>query len=256
MRKRIGQKIAFMGHPKTAPVDLSSPIPLYAQVEKRVRDLIADPKYQDGALLPDEITLARTWGVSRNTMRAAMRVLVDDGLLERRSGVGTCLRKDRLSSGVAPWISFDTEMKRRGITVEQLALRCMKQPASKLIAQALGIPARTMVLFVERVRGWDDVPSVLFQSYLHPRLGLTLQDDYSRPLSELFADRVGIVPARSVDEFLAVAAVPEVARSLHVEVHTPLLLRRRTVFDRSGKPVEYACVIYRSDRFTPVLTFE
>lgn len=252
----MGQNVALMGRSKTAPVDSSSHIPLYAQVEKRVRELIADPKYQDGALLPDEITLARTWGVSRNTMRAAMRALVDEGVLERRSGVGTCLRKDRLSSGVAPWLSFNTEMKRRGITVEQLALRCMKQPAGKLIAQALGIPLRTMVLFVERVRGWNGVPSVLFQSYLHPRLGLTLQDDYSRPLSELFADRAGIVPARSVDEFLALAADAEVARSLHVDEHTPLLLRRRTVFDRSGKPIEYACVIYRSDRFAPVLTFE
>lgn len=245
-----------MSRPQSNHIDPSSPVPLYAQVEKRVRELIADPKYQNGALLPDEITLALKWGVSRNTMRAAMRALVDEGVLERRSGVGTSLRKDRLSSGVAPWLSFNTEMKRRGITVEQLAMRCMMVSTSKEIARALEIAPRTRVLFVERVRGWEGVPAVIFQSYLHPRLGLTLKDDYTRPLSELFADRVGVVPARSVDEFLAVAADAEMARSLQVDEGKPLLLRKRIVFDRGNKPIEYAWLTYRSDRFAPTLTFE
>lgn len=245
-----------MARSHSKQIDLSSYVPLYAQVEKRVREMIEDQKYQNGALLPDEITLARNWGVSRNTVRTAMRSLVDEGVLERRSGVGTSLRKDRLSSGVAPWLSFNVEMQRRGVTVEQLALKCLKVPVGKEIARALGVTPKTSVLFVERVRGWSGVPAVIFQSYLHPRLGLTLQDDYSRPLSELFASRAGVVPARSVDEFLAVAADAGMAVLLQVEKGTPLLLRKRVVFDRANKPIEYAMVIYRSDRFAPTLTFE
>ena len=245
-----------MVHTQSKRMDPSSHIPLYAQVEKRVREMIADARYQDGALLPDEITLARDFGVSRNTVRTAMRALVDEGVLERRSGVGTSVRKDRLSSGVAPWLSFNVEMQRRGIIVEQLALRCQKMPTSKEIARALGVAPRTSVLFVERVRGWSGVPAVIFQSYLHPRLGLTLQDDYSRPLSELFASRAGVVPTRSVDEFLAVAADAGMASALQVQQGTPLLLRKRVVFERGNKPIEYALVVYRSARFAPTLTFE
>jgi GntR family transcriptional regulator len=237
-------------------IDPNSPIPLYSQVEKLVRELISAAKYQEGALLPDEITLAEQWGVSRNTVRTAMGALVAEGVLERRSGVGTSVRKDRLSSGVAAWRSFNAEMKRRGITVEQLSCHCKEVPANADVAKALQIPEGTPVLFLERIRGWDKIPSISFQSFLHPRLKMTVNENYERPLSDLFAERAGVVPARSVDEFMAVAAQPELAAALKVEPSTPLLLRKRIVYDARNKPIEYAWVTYRSDRFTLTLTLE
>jgi GntR family transcriptional regulator len=238
------------------PIDPSSPLPLYAQVEKLVRELIADPKYENGELLPDEVTLARKWGVSRNTMRTAMSTLVTEGVLERRSGVGTSVRKDRLSSGVAAWRSFNDEMKRRGVVVQQLSTRCEEVPASPEVARALQIPVRTRVIYVERVRGWNHVPSVNFESYLHPRVKLTTKDDYARPLSALFAERAGVIPARSLDEFSAIAAVKDMAGKLNVRVGSPLLLRKRVVYDTHDKAIEFALVTYRSDRFSPTLTLE
>lgn len=218
--------------------------------------MIADPKYQEGELLPNEITLARQWGVSRNTVRTAMSELVAEGLLQRRAGVGTSVRKDRLSSGVAAWRSFNEEMKRRGVTVEQLSTRCTEVPASADVAKALQVAPHTRVLLLDRVRGWDGVPSVDFRSYLHPRLQLTTDEDYERPLSELFAERAGVVPARSVDEFTAVAADTVMARRLGVQTGTPLLRRKRIIYDSQGKAIEYAWLTYRSDRFALTLTLE
>ena len=86
--------------------------------------MIADPVYKRGELLPDEITLSSKWGVSRSTVRTAMSRLVTEGLLQRQSGVGTSVRKDRLSSGVAAWHSFTREMERRGVSVQRIATNC------------------------------------------------------------------------------------------------------------------------------------
>jgi GntR family transcriptional regulator len=237
-------------------IDSLSPVPLYAQVERLLRDLIKAPEYENGGLLPDEITLASRWGVSRNTLRAAMSALVAEGVLQRRSGVGTTVRKDRLSSGVAPWLSFNAEMKRRGVTVEQLYTHCCEVAADDEVARALQIQPNTSVLFVERIRGWGGIPSVNFQSYLHPRLKLSTTDDFTRPLSELFAEHAGVVPARSVDELTAVAAERKIARSLKVKTGSPLLLRKRIVYDLRDKPIEFACLTYRSDRFVLTLTLK
>lgn len=200
-----------------------------------MRNLISDAKYENGELLPDEITLARQWGVSRNTMRTAMSALVAEGVLERRSGVGTSVRRDRDPSGSAAWRSFNDEMKRRGVTVQQLATRCAQVAAPPEVAKALQIAPRVRVLFLERIRGWDNIPSVSFQSYLHPRVKLTTSDDYERPLSELFAKRAGVIPARSIDGFTAIAADKEMAENLMVRVGTPLLLRKRVVYDSHRK---------------------
>jgi len=66
-----------------------SAIPLHVQVEKMLRDLIRKPEYQNGALLPDEVTLAMKLGISRGTIRAGIGKLVFEGLLQRKAGVGT-----------------------------------------------------------------------------------------------------------------------------------------------------------------------
>ena len=68
-------------------LDHKSPVPLRVQVERLLYDLIRKREYRDGALLPDEVTLARKLGVSRGTVRSGISKLVFEGLLERKAGV-------------------------------------------------------------------------------------------------------------------------------------------------------------------------
>ena len=70
-------------------IDASSPMPLHAQVQRFLRDLLRKPEYRDGGLLPDEVTLSNRLGVSRGTVRTAIGQLVFEGLLVRKAGVGT-----------------------------------------------------------------------------------------------------------------------------------------------------------------------
>jgi GntR family transcriptional regulator len=177
--------------------DPSSSIPLYAQVERLVRQMIELPPYRSGELLPDEVTLSRNWKVSRNTVRTAMSALVAEGVLQRQSGVGTRVRADRLSSGVAAWHSFTREMAKRGIAVQRLSRETACEVPPSEVAEALGTPSGSKVLRVDQVRGWDDIPSAAFQSYLHPRLGLRASDDFTRPLYDLIAERSARWPPRT-----------------------------------------------------------
>jgi GntR family transcriptional regulator len=254
--KNIRSTMALASSPSMLLPDPADPLPLYVQVERLVREMIKQPKYQRGELLPDEISLSRGWGVSRSTVRAAMSTLVTEGVLQRQSGVGTRVRRDRLVSGVAAWHSFTKEMARRGITVQRLQKTCTQVGATGEVAGALGLAARTPVILIEQIRGWDDIPSAVFDSYLHPRLGLTTGDNYTRPLYELIGERSGILPERSIEEFTAIAADKVLARKLDVQRGTPLLARKRIVLDTAGKPMEFARVFYRSDRFTLTLTLE
>ena len=69
-----------------------SPVPLHAQVERLLRELVRRPEYQKGQLLPDEVSLAMRLGVSRGTVRAGISKLVFEGVLERKPGIGTRAR--------------------------------------------------------------------------------------------------------------------------------------------------------------------
>src|SRR5580692_8975456 len=95
-------------------LDHQSPVPLRAQVELLLRDLIRKPKYQNGALLPEETKLAVQLGVSRGTVRSGIGKLVFEGILERKAGVGTRVSNHQGESGIRAWHSFTREMESKG----------------------------------------------------------------------------------------------------------------------------------------------
>jgi GntR family transcriptional regulator len=232
-------------------LDRRSPVPLHAQVERLLRDLLRRPPYRDGALLPDEVSLARRLGVSRNTVRAGVARLAFEGLLERRAGVGTRAAAARtVHTGIGAWHSFTHEMERKGLRVQTFAREAGREAADAAVARALRVRPGTRVLRLDRLRGWDGEPVVLFQSWLHPRLGLDGTEDFDRPLYALIESESGVAADRAHEELEAVAADARLAGLLRVRRGAPLLRRRRVVVDPGGRPIEFAVVHYRSDRFT------
>jgi GntR family transcriptional regulator len=235
-------------------LDPRSQLPLHARAEQAVRDLIAKPDYRDGGLLPDEVSLARWLGISRNTLRAAIGRLVDEGRLERRAGVGTRVVEPPVSSGVGAWHSFTKEMLAQGIVVETFAIGIRRVAAPADVARALQLTSGAQVLRLDRVRGWAGKPEVVFRSWLHPRLGLSEQDNFTAPLYALIRSKCSIVADESVEHLTAVAADARLAEKLNVRAGTPLLRRVRTVLDAGRRPIEYAMVHYRCERFALSLT--
>lgn len=242
-----------MADTATDPVlrlDRTSSLPLHVKAEQVLRELIRRPDYVRGALLPDEVSLARTLGISRNTLRAAVGRLVIEGKLERKAGRGTRVVEPRVSSGVGAWHSFTREMAAQGIAVETYSLRVQRRPAPEAVSRALKIDPDTPVVCVERVRGWARKPEVHFVSYLHPRLQISEDEDFSRPLYQLIHERCSVVADESREELQAVNADRRLARLLGVRLGTALLRRARTVYDTGRRPMEYAVVHYRCERFT------
>ena len=235
-------------------LDHHGPVPLCAQVEQLLRELIRQPRYEEGALLPDEVSLARQLGVSRGTVRSGLEKLVFEGLIERKPGVGTRVADPHLESGIRAWRSFTREMAAKGITVENFRFDYSLVAAPKAVAQALQFTQPARVWRVDRVRGWAGRPMLRSQSWFHPRLGLKGTEDFRQPLYETLEAATGVRPHHAREEFLAVLADPGLAPMLQVEPHTPLLLRRHTVFDAGNRPIEFAEVAYVSSRF--VLTLD
>ena len=225
-------------------------LPLYRQVEVRLRRLAALPAFHNGALFPDELTIANRLGVSRGTARAALSRLVTDGLLERRAGVGTRVTRAPIESGVRAWRSFSREMAAKGITVQTFRTDFSRVRAPQAAARGLGVRPGIVVARLDRLRGWDDVPVLLCRSWFHPRLKLTGKLDYHQPLYDLVEASTGLVADRAREELKAVVADAALAAQLQVRKGEPLLHRSHCVSDTRGRPMEYSELHYVSARFT------
>jgi len=234
-------------------VNPADPIPLHAQIENEMRAMMKLPKYQNGELLPDELTLANHFGVSRGTVRVSLGRLVNQGLLERKRGIGTRALPAPAESSISEWRSFSQEMAARNITVECFFQDVRRLAATADVARALQIAEGVEVLRLDRVRGWAGQPVVYSRSWFHPRLQLAESADFRRPLYDLIQEVTGTVVESAREEISAICAPAAMARRLKVKAGEPLLKRCHTVYDKGKRPVEFAEVYYISARFTLTL---
>jgi GntR family transcriptional regulator len=119
----------------------------------------------------------------------------------------------------------------------------------KHISQFLEIPEETEVLELDRLRGTMKGPFVMFYSWFHPRVGLTGEEDYTRPLYEIMEKDYSTIAKLSREEVSACAADAFLSRTLEVPEGAPILKRIRMVYDPGRRPVEYNIGYYRGDSF-------
>jgi len=231
-------------------IDHQSPIPLHAQVEILLRKLINLPEYKKGEFLPKEVELAKRLGISRNTLRQATNKLEYEGLLIRKKGIGTKVSKKSVVTQLQNWHSFTQEMNEKGISFKNYLLQSEWVDADEKIRLFFKVDKNTRILKLSRLRGDEEGPFVYFESYFHPRIGLTGKEDFSRPLYEILEDDYHIVPSLSKERIKARSASPITAKRLKIEKGDAILLRERFVFDPGDRPIEYNIGYYVANKFT------
>lgn len=236
-------------------LDPTSAKPLHQQAEELLRSLIAEPEYRNGKLLPNEIELSREMEISRNTLRQAINKLVFEGLLVRKKGYGTTVAPRNVMSNARNWMSFSQEMSSLGLQVKNFELHVSHKKASKNIADFFDCPVDKKLLCIERLRGGVDMPFVYFISYFNPIIGMSGEEDFTKPLYELLETRYHTVVRTSREEVSARGAPDQIAEKLDIQPGEPILVRKRQVFDMDDIPVEYNIGYYRADSFTYAIEF-
>ncbi len=231
-------------------IDHNSPLPLHYQVENLMRKMIELPEYNNGSFLPKEVDLAKQLGISRNTIRQATNKLEYEGLLIRKKGVGTKVARNIVTTKLDNWHSFTQEMSEKGLVFVNFMIETKWVKAEPKIASFMQIPEGTLILCLIRLRGFADGPFVYFESYFHPRIGLSGKEDFSRPLYDIIEQDYHIVPSLSSERIRAKSASVITAKRLRIGRGEPVLVRERFVSDPGNRPIEYNIGFYIAEKFT------
>ncbi len=237
-------------------IDTESKAPLHNKVERMMRELIEQPHYQNGELLPREVDIAEKLGIARNTVRHAISKLVNEGLLVRKKGFGTKVVGKRIPTKLDSWWSFTKEMQAQGIEVVNFELEVQNIAAGEELATAFNIKKSIKLIRMSRLRGTAAGPSLLTISWFHPRLKMSGQEDFSKPLYQMLEEDFAVIVALSREEISAIRADAFLALKLGVEIGAPLLFRQRLVFDTDGRVIEFNKVYYKGDGFNYAIDIE
>jgi GntR family transcriptional regulator len=229
-------------------IDRSSPVPLYFQLAQHFEAAIRSGALKVGARLDNEVQLAERLGLSRPTVRAAFAYLSNKGLVARKRGAGTVVAGGRIDRDVELTSLFD-DLAASGRAPTTQVIRNEVIHAPEVVAQALKLPERALVIGLERLRSADGEPIALMHNFLPAgQVHLSSEMLAEHGLYELLRAS-GIRLCSATQRMSAKNASAAEARILHEARGAALLTMERVAYDESGRPVEFGQHLYRASRY-------
>ena len=199
---------------------------------------------ETGTKLLSEPKLAKQLGVSRATLREAMRTFETSGLLRRQQGVGTFVTRPSqvIESGLEVLESIERMAERINLPVSMGEIEVTKCAADEATARFLDVCAGSEVFCVSRVILAEDRPvaylvDVLSLDYLKPE---DVRCSFTGSVLDLLLKRGDPLLGSSRCEIAAIAAPPEVARALNIQRGDSLMMFEAMLFTEDGDPVDYS----------------
>ena len=228
-------------------------VPLHQSVANAIEEQIREGSWQVGSSLPPEVSLCKTFGISRHTLRHSLSALEEGGLIVRRQGAPTKVisrqrpRKFTQSfNSPADILRYPKETYRINIAEEYV--ECDVQWASLLRSQIgsswYHIGAVRKQQGSELIVAWSDI-------YILPQFAdLTHEPDHSHSMVyEQIERRYGVRIERAEVDVYANGASKEVAAALDISQGTPCLVIIRHYFDANGNPFEVSITHHPENRF-------
>jgi GntR family transcriptional regulator len=199
---------------------------------------------EPGDYLPSEPSLAKQLGVSRATLREAMRTYEERGMIVRRQGVGTHLAQPPqvIEAGIEILESLETLASRIDLDVVMGELTIQERQSDDEEARFFGISAETPVLEIARVLMTGGRPVTYLIDVLPPHVmpPETLNGNFSGSVLDLLLRRDDLPLSHSRTEITAVSAPPEVARPLKIQRGDVLLVFEAWLCSMNGKAVDHS----------------
>lgn len=232
--------------------------PRYLRIARKLAAEIADRMWPVGQRMPPEPELAARFGVSRETLRNALRELESWGLITRRKGDGT--RVERLTPSTRFETSLDSldELTQYGREVVREVLRVDEVEVDPALAGTTGLPVgsvRSRLTTLRRAEGGS--PMSWSQVYLAPADAAAIEGDLGRStrlISDLLNERTGRVTQRVTQQVRAIPAPEEAAAALGLEPAAPALEFVRRYYDPAGELFEATVGVHPGGSFSYLTT--
>lgn len=224
-------------------------LPAYIKIHDAIKKDIEKEVWTIGSRLPSERDLAEHFEVSRMTLRQAITLLVEEGILERRVGSGTYVASHRVQERMRGTTSFTEIVNSQGRKPSSKLISYQRQLASDTEINQLHLEESDYVIRMERIRYADKVPLVYEIASIPEKF---IKNVKKTDITEHFFQTLtsnGYEIGKSQQTIYAKIASERVASYLEVAKGHAILALTQVSFFTDGRPFEYVRSQYVGDRF-------
>ena len=231
----------------TTPLDRSSPMPLWAQLEADLRARLEGREFAES--FPTDLELTETYGVSRHTVREAVRHLNKTGVLKRERGRGTVVNRAEFEQSLGTLYSLFQSVESAGVEQTSEILRS-EVVVDAAASSQLELAEDAELVLIERLRLAGGAPLAVDRAWLPRGVAAELLNaDWSHTALYVELERVGApVPNQGWERLTPIVPTPADRSRLGLKKADAAFFLER-LGCRDGVPVEWRTTIIRGDRY-------
>lgn len=224
---------------------------LYLQVIDRLKQDIEEGTYKEKEKLPSEFDLAKQLGVSRATLREALRILEEENVIIRRHGVGTFVNaKPMFTSGIEQLNTVTAMISNAGMKPGTIFLSSASIGPTEEDVRRFSCSSEEEIIVIERVRTANGEPVV----YCIDKIpGKILEEKFSHEqesLLNILENRANRKITYAITQIVPLGYHEKVSPILECDPETALLVLKQMHFDESDEPILYSVNYFRADKFS------
>ena len=224
----------------------------YGKLALAMRDRILQGEWAPGDVIPAESALAQSYGVALGTLRQALALLVEDGVLQRRHGKGTFVTKGVDGALMMRFFRFRGVDDGQSEAPQSRILSSRMRSATVQEAHAFGVVKGAQVLHLERLRSLANEPclleTIVLPLPLFGKLADSDTEEWDDLLYPMYQQRCGVVIQKTQDHLSFSQLNATQAKRLKLAPAHPCVLVERHAFDMAGRCVELRTT--RGDAFS------
>ena len=225
---------------------------LYQQLIDEIKEKIYDGTLSEGDRLMTEVELSKEYDISRITVRKAIEILVDEGILVKKQGIGTFVAQKKLTRNMDVFMGFTKSCELDG-----------KKPGTRLLSAELVRPEGSdstklqlssgeKIIRIRRVRLTDDIPVIIEENHFPQRYAYLLGENLEESLYKKLEEH-GTTMAGGNRKISICSATAEEAQILGVSEGDALLFMQDLCISSEGEPVHTCKSIINPQRYAIVI---
>lgn len=231
-------------------LDRQSALPLYAQLEKEIRQKLEDGEWPVNSCIPSESELGRTYGISRMTARSVLKRLTEEGVLYRVPGKGTFVSEPKISNRPSSRLGMLDQLRAMGYDADAETLSLTEENASRHVAEYLNIGFRDKVCIARCLCKIKGLPASYHVSYMPQKLYPNFQEraKHNPQLIDTIQNEYNYQIERHTETLQIKNASLEESELLETKLNAPLLMLETVYYSDEDIPLAYSKAVFRGDK--------
>ena len=233
-------------------VDKNSSISLYVQVANVLRREILNDVYGNNGSIGTQSQLAQRFGVSLITIRKAVKILDEEGILAVQQGKGTFVNRTTLLDPLENLTGVSNMMQDMNVSTRNQVPVAEILPTPQWLPEDVRTTLGEECLFILRVVSVGDTPFANTEMYLPVKYANYLPREQleKHTVYQLLETRANIRLGKGRQIIRAAGATGSVAKNLRLSQNAPVLQIERKTYSKNGELVEYMILSYEASRYS------